>query len=231
MLGLYSFVFGLFGGFFDIEDGQGGRLRAEGVDYALGIFLGLTVLNLINGVLSSSPALIVGNPNFVKKVVFPLDVLPVAVVGQFGFNFAVSFVLCLLGLALLGPGAGWVWLWTPVVLIPLVFLVLGLAWLLSACGVFLRDTGQLTPFLGTALLYSSAVFYPVSLVAKEYPGIWVFLKWNPILHGVDQLRQILLWGMEPDFSWVLYLWAVGVGTLFAGHWVFHRLREDFADLL
>lgn len=233
MLGLYSFVFGLFGGYFDIDDGQGGTLRAEGLDYALGIFLGLTVLNLFSGVLSAGPSIVVGNPNFVKKVVFPLDALPVALVGQFGFNFCVGFILCMLGLAFLGTGSGVVmaWLWAPAVLVPLFLMALGLSWFLSAIGVFLRDTGQMAPFLGMALLYSSAVFYPVSLVVKEYPRIWTFLKWNPVLHGVDQLRQIFLWGIEPDLNPLIYLWAVGFSALFIGHWVFLRLRDDFADLL
>jgi lipopolysaccharide transport system permease protein len=229
LLGLYFFVFGsVFGGSFQYSDANGAIQEATGVDYALGIFLGLSVLNLFSGILAGSPGLVVGNPNFVKKVVFPLEVLPVALVGQLGFNFCVNFSLCLLGVVFIGPGAGWAWMWLPMVLVPLLLMVLGLAWFLSAVGVYLRDTGQLAPFLGMVLLYSSAVFYSVSMIPADF---WLFLKWNPVLHGVNQLRGVLLWGLEPSWKPLAYVWATGISGFLAGNWVFERLRNDFADLL
>jgi len=230
MLGLYSFVFGtVFGGSFSISTEKGIQ-HATGMDYALGIFLGLTILNVFSGVLGAGSGLIVSSPNFVKKVVFPLEVLPVALVGQLFFNYLTSLLLGLLGLALLGPGIGSSWVWAPLVVLPMIFMAVGLAWLLSAVGVFIRDVGQLSPFLGSVLLYSSAVFYPISEIQK-LPGFWAVLKWNPVLHGVDQLRRVLLWGLEPNWNRLLFVWIAGIVIFQLGAWVFHRLREDFADLL
>ncbi len=233
MLGLYSFVFGsVFGGSFEKTLANGEILTAKGVDYALGIFIGLSVLNLFTGVLGICSSLIVTNPNFVKKVVFPLEILPVAQVGQLTFNFMVNLVLCLLGIAILGPGVQMQWIWLPVIILPLLFLGVGLAWFVSAVGVFVRDIGQLSPFIGAVLLYSSAVFYPVSkLNEEEYQYFWAFLKWNPLLHGVDQLRQVLMWGMEPSYASISQLWVSGAVFYLLGHWTFTRLRDDFADLL
>lgn len=231
MLGLYSFVFGsVFKGSFSITT-DAGILHAKGVDFALGIFLGLIVLNLFSGVLGAGSGLIVSNPNFVKKVVFPLEILPVALVGQLLFNFAMSLVLCLIGLGLLGPGVSVSWLWAPLVILPVILMGIGLAWMFSAIGVFLRDVGQLAPFLGSVLLYASAVFYPVSLIQEKEPIFWMILKWNPALHCVDQLRRVLLWGLEPNWNRLFFVWVAGIVMFQLGAWVFHRLREDFADLL
>jgi lipopolysaccharide transport system permease protein len=234
MLSLYSFVFGIiFKASFSVHLKSGEIIEAKGLEYALGIFLGLSILNLFSGVLGTCSSLIVNNPNFVKKVVFPLEILPVAQFGQLTFNLFINLALSLLGIALLGPGIQQEWLWLPVILVPLLLLGIGLAWFISAIGVFVRDFGQLSPFLGSVLLYSSAVFYSVSIFHNDpqYAPYWSILKWNPLLHGVDQLRQVLMWGQSPNLYSILYLWGAGLVFFQLGNWTFHRLREDFADLL
>ena len=143
MLGVYTFVFGVvFGGGFETTL-EGETIRKEGVDFALGIFLGLSVLNLISGVLGSCSTLIVSNPNFVKKVVFPLEVLPVAQVGNLLFHYVVCLLLCLAGMFLLGDGLSANCVWLPLVVAPVALMALGIGWLLSALGVFFRE-GQYT---------------------------------------------------------------------------------------
>jgi lipopolysaccharide transport system permease protein len=229
MLGLYSFVFGVVfgGGFEGVLDG-GERVRLEGVDYALGIFLGLSVLNLVSGSLASCSTLIVSNPNFVKKVVFPLEILPVAQVGNLLFNFMISLLLCLAGLMILGPGLSVTFLWIPFILFPVILIIAGIGWLVSALGVFFRDLAQLTQIIGMILLYASGVFYSVSMVP---PNFWQFLRFNPILQVIDQLRRVALWQVEPNLVKIGVLWLVGLFFFQLGYWVFRRLRPDFADVL
>ena len=154
MLGLYVFAFGVvFGGRFTDSPDE------STLDFALGIFLGLSLLGLVSGVIGSSPSIIVGQPNFVKKVVFPLEILPAANVGALSYDLLIGFSLCLVGVFCLGTGIGLSIFYIPIILGPIFLIALGLSWFFSALGVFIRDVGQLASFLGLALLYSSGVFY------------------------------------------------------------------------
>ena len=228
MLGVYTFVFGVvFGGGFETTL-EGETIRKEGVDFALGIFLGLSVLNLISGVLGSCSTLIVSNPNFVKKVVFPLEVLPVAQVGNLLFHYVVCLLLCLAGMFLLGDGLSANCVWVPLVVAPVALMALGIGWLLSALGVFFRDLAQLTQVFGMVLLYASGVFYSASMIP---PKFWMFLRLNPVLHVIDQLRQLVLWQTGPDWGKVGLLWLSGIIIFQIGFWIFQKLRMDFADVL
>jgi len=229
MLALYTFVFGVvFGGSFEQLNAEGHLVRKDGASYALGIFLGLSVMSLISGTLSSSATLIVSNPNFVKKVVFPLEVLPVAQVCNLACNFSISLGLCLIGAILVGDGFCMAWIWLPLIILPIVFISLGTGWLLASLGVFFRDIAQLTQFLGMVLLYASGVFYSVEKIPETY---WKFLKLNPVLHIVDQLRQAILWQEIPDQNILIMLWISSLVVFQLGYWVFQRLRSDFADVL
>jgi lipopolysaccharide transport system permease protein len=226
MLGLYVFAFGVvFGGRFTDSPTE------STLDYALGVFLGLNVLGLVSGIIGSSPGIIVSQPNFVKKVVFPLEILPAATMGALAYDLLISFSLCLIGVSLVGPGLSSSCLYTPVIIFPVFMIALGLAWFFSALGVFIRDVSQIGSFLGLALLYASGVFYSAAKAEATAPGIWTFLQWNPLLRIIDSLRQVVLWGGQPDWIGVAYTWIFGIIVLFAGAWFFNRLRPAFADVL
>lgn len=223
MLGLYTLVFGIiFGGSF-------GKSESETtLDYALGIFLGLTVFHLLADVLAASPLIIPGQSNLVKKVVFPLQILPAATTGSAIFHFVLSLGIALVGVLAVGPSLTWQALWFPLIVLPVLVLALGLSYLLAALGVFLRDLAQLTQFLSLALLYASGVFYSVSDVPS---GIWMFLRFNPLIHAVEAARGALLWGLPPD-GWALaYLYGFAAALLLAGYTLFMRLKSGFADVL
>jgi len=226
MLGLYVFVFGIVfeGRFTDSPD-------ESTLDYALGIFLGLNVLGLISGVIGASPGIIVGQPNFVKKVVFPLEILPAAMSGALAYDLLIGLGLCLTGILFLGPGLGLAALYLPIILAPVFLMALGLSWFFSALGVFVRDVGQLGSFLGLALLYASGVFYSAEKARSAAPGIWNFLQWNPLLQIIDSMRQVTLWGGEPDWLKVGYTWLFGIVVFLGGAWFFKRLRPAFADVV
>ena len=98
-------------------------------------------------------------------------------------------------------------------------------------GVFIRDIGQLGSFLGLALLYSSGVFYSATKAEATAPAIWKFLQWNPLLQVIDGLRQVVLWGGQPEWTSIGYTWIFGFVVLFTGSWFFNRLRPAFADVL
>src|SRR5688572_3338122 len=168
MLALYYILFGvLYGTRFKVLEGE------TGFDVLLAMFLGLSLFHAFSETLSWAPTLITTNPNFVKKVVFPLEVLPVAQIGAAAFHLAVGLSLVLLGSAFSTAGLTLHALWLPVLVVPLLMLSLGIAWLLAAAGVFLRDIGQLSAFAVTALLFASAVMFPPSMIAERSAELWV----------------------------------------------------------
>lgn len=223
MLGLYVLVFGyIFGGSFGVLPNE---TRA---DYALGIFFGLTLFQFVAEVMGIAPTLIVANPNFVKKVVFPLEILPASAVASALFHLCISLGLALLGMVLFGTEASWSILWLPVIIFPLILLSLGIAWSFAAVGVFFRDLGQLMQFVTMALMYSSAVFFSA---AKIPAGFWVVLRFNPILLAIELVRNSALWSQPMNWHHLAYLYGTGVLAFYLGHLVFRRTKAAFADVI
>jgi len=226
MLCLYVFAFGIvFGGRFTNSPNE------STWDYALGVFIGLNVMGLVSGVIASSPGVILSHPNFVRKVVFPLEILPAALVGALVFDLLIGLCLSLLGIAALGPGLGFDCLLTLFLLVPIILTSLGLSLVLSALGVYLRDISQLSSFFSLALLYSSGVFYSAEKAMETVPHFWSILQWNPLLQIIDCLRNFLLWGNQPNWWWVGYAWAFGITLFFLGSFCFQRLSPTFGDVV
>jgi lipopolysaccharide transport system permease protein len=226
MLGLYFVVFGMiFPGDF------GGIANARKADFALALLTGLTIFHFLSEVINQSPTLIVANPNLVKKVVFPVEIIPAANLGACLVNFAVCLLLVVVGQAIWGRlGAGSNLLWLPVLVTPVVLLGFGLAWFFAGVGVFLRDVAQTTQFLSLVLMYVSAVFFPVARI-QEYPLLWEVLKFNPVLQAIRLCRETLLWHHPVDLLLLGWLYAAGVAVFAAGYACFAWLRPSFADVL
>jgi lipopolysaccharide transport system permease protein len=223
MLSLYVFVFGF------IFEGKFGVMPNETrADYGLGIFLGLSLFHFLAEVLSIAPTLVVGNPNFVKKVVFPLEIVPAAAVGAAAIHMLISLGLVIIGILLFGHGLTWSALWLAAVVIPLCLLGLGLAWLFSALGVFFRDTAQIMQFLTAALMFASAVFYSASKIPA---AAWTILKFNPLLLAIEIARDGMLWVRTPDSTHLVYLWLVSLLVCWLGHAAFKKMKLAFADVL
>jgi lipopolysaccharide transport system permease protein len=226
MLGLYVFVFGfIFGGHFGVVANE------TPTEYALGIFLGLTIFGLIAEIIAMAPMIITSNPNFVKKVVFPLEVLPAAAVGASIGRMLIGLAFALLGIILLGPGWHPALLWLPVIILPVILGCLGLAWLISSLGVFIQDISQLMAFLVQVVMYSSAVFYSAARIQEKAPIAWPVLRFNPVLQAIELSRNTALWHQAIDFRQLGYLYAFGLLICYLGHFVFRRLRPAFADVL
>jgi lipopolysaccharide transport system permease protein len=223
MLGLYVLVFGfIFRGRFQPQHEE------PRIEYALIVFLGLAIYHFAAEVLGISPTLITSNPNFVKKVVFPLDVLPVATVGGALIHFFITLVLVFVGVLFTDVQLSTSALWLPVILVPLVLICVGLSLLLSALGVFWRDVTQITQFVLLILMFASAVFYPISQIPAP---AWAILKFNPFIHVINEARNVTFWGQAPNAIHLVYLYVSALLTLAIGSTVFQRLRGSFADVL
>ncbi len=226
MLTVYAVVFGLiFGARFEQSP------NPSAADYVLGLFLGLALYRLVADILLMAPRLIVNQPDYVKKVVFPLEVLPVSLLCVGIYRFMITFLLLISGVALFGQEINWSILLFPICMCPIILFALGIAYFISAVGVFFRDLSQVTGVLSVVLLYASGVFYPAVKVQMLAPEIWAWLKWNPILLIIDASRRVLLWGLLPSSSELFYVWFTGLFVCFAGYFVFMKLRPTFADVL
>ena len=220
MLGVYTFVFGVV---FRARWDQGGESKYE---FAVVLFVGLMVFNLFSECVTRAPTLIIANVNYVKKVVFPLEILPWVVMGSALFHLAVSLVAWLIfHTTLFGVPQSAAVLF-PLILAPLIFFTMGLSWILASLGVFLRDVTQVVGIATTALLFLSPIFYPLSSLPPEFVPL---LRLNPLTPAVEQARALLLWGRLPE-GIALQIAAAALTAVVGFAW-FQKTRKGFADVL
>ncbi|GAB3509069.1 ABC transporter permease [Pseudoxanthomonas daejeonensis] len=224
MLGVYTFVFGvIFRSKWTVPDGQ-----QSTTEFALILFAGLIVFGMFSECLVKSPALIANNPQFVKKVVFPLEVLPVSCVLAAIFHMLVSLVVLFMAMLFVQGGVPWTALLFPLVVFPLLLATLGVSWFLASTGVYLRDLGQLMPLLSMALLFMSPVFYPITAIPERYRHI---VEMNPITGVVDAAREVLVFGRLPDWSVIGWQMLASLVIAVLGLAWFRYVRKGFADVL
>lgn len=222
MLAVYTFVFSFV---FKARWGAGSDSKAE---FALVLFSGLMVFNLFAECVNRAPGLILSNVNYVKKVVFPLEVLPWVSLGASLFHAMISLGVWLLAyIAFFGaPHASMVLL--PLVVLPLVLLIMGLTWMLASLGVFLRDVAQIIGLLTTALMFMSPIFYPATALPEEYRKM---LYLNPLTLIIEQTRDVLFWAKWPDPLSLLAFFFLSALIAWAGFAWFQKTRKGFADVL
>lgn len=223
MLVVYTFVFTVvFNARWGIENGAG-----KG-HFALQLFAGLIVHGLVAEVLTRSPSLILANTNYVKKVVFPLAILPLIPLGSALFHAAISLIVLLLAqLVIVGHIPLTIWM-IPLVLLPLVVLAMGVGWILASLGVFLRDIGQTTALLSTILLFLSPVFYPLSALPENFQP---FILANPLTFIIEQARLVLIESTAPDWVGLMKYLLVALLVAWVGFLWFQKTRKGFADVL
>lgn len=222
MLVVYSFVFSVV---FKARWSGAGESQTQ---FAVILFAGMTVHALFSEVLNRAPGIILGNVNYVKKVVFPLEILAVVSLGAALFHALVSLLVLLVAFAMLNGFVHWTAIFAPLVLLPLMLLSLGFGWILSSLGVFVRDIGQLIGVFTTALLFLSPVFFPVSALPESFQP-WLHL--NPLTFIIEQSREVLIWGNLPDWQG-LTLYSIGAGIFaWLGFFWFQKTRKGFADVL
>jgi len=222
MLAVYTFVFSV------VFKARWGVETANKGDFAIILFVGILVHGVFAECVNRAPSLIIGNASYVKRVVFPLETLPWVAMGAALFHALVSLMVLLLAQLLIRGVLPLTVVYLPLVLLPLVLLTMGLAWLLSALGVFVRDIGQMTGILTTILLFLAPVFYPVTS-PPEGLRRWIYL--NPLTFIIEESRDVLIWAKAPDFI------GLGKYTVFAafvawvGYACFQKMRRGFADVI
>jgi lipopolysaccharide transport system permease protein len=197
------------------------------MDYAIALFLSLALMQLFQEMLTISPLAVVQNPNYVKKVVFPTEILPAAIFGAAFFRCLISLGLVTIACMLFGPGLSSSAWWLLLVVTLLGLLSLGVGWILAALGVFLRDLGPLMQFFSVLLMFVSAVFFS----ANKIPDYLAFLRLNPVLIAIELGRAALLWHIQPNVGALIYLGFVSVATCILGHALFCVVKPAFADVL
>ena len=224
MLGVYTFVFAVI---FNARWG-GASVDESKTQFALLLFVGMIVMGLFSDVLNRAPSLILTNVNYVKKVVFPLEILPVIATGAALFHSLVSLSVLLVACLLINGYLHWTIVFAPLVLLPLVILSTGLAWVLASLGVFLRDVGQFVGVMTTVLMFLSPVFYPVSAVPERYRS---FIMSNPLTFIMEQARDVLIWGHLPNAVGLGVYTLASTALAWAGYAWFQKTRKGFADVL
>jgi lipopolysaccharide transport system permease protein len=224
MVTVFTFVFGEV-----FQSRWPGSQQAGGIDFAAALFAGLLVYTLFSDAMSKAPSLIIGQANYVKKVVFPLDIIAwVSVTASF-----VQWLAAYLILVLLLVFSSWgvnvdMLLLTPLLLLPYLLMLVGLSWMVSAVCVYFRDLSHLVQPLLTALLFLSPVFYAVSSVPESVRWLYAL---NPITEMIDAVRAMVLQHAWPQWASYARLWAFSLVTLMLGFVFFQKTRKGFADVV
>ena len=222
MLGVYTLVFRhvMRVRWYGLEEGN--------LEFALRIYAGLAVFNFFAECVNRAPTLVLEQPHLVKKVVFPLEILPWAAAVSASVGLAVSGVLMMVLAAFSQTGLPITVVALPLVWVPLLPLVLGLGWLLAGLGTYVRDVGQLLGMLVSALMFLSPIFFPVEALPESVRSVMLL---NPLAWVMTGTRDVLLAGRWPDWGALLVLFAACTLVALAGAAFFRKARVGFSDVV
>jgi lipopolysaccharide transport system permease protein len=223
MLAIYTFVFSEV-----FKMRWGGNDSETKAEFAIVLFAGIVVHSFFAEVLARAPGVILGNANYVKKVVFPIEILPVVAVGTSLFHGVVSLAVLLLAFVVFNGYVHWTLVFTPLVWLPFFIFTLGVSWILAALAVFLRDVGQTIGIITMALMFLSPVFYPVTALP---PHLRPWLMANPLTFIIEQTREVLVWGHLPNWHGLGIYAVAAIAVCWAGYVLFQKTRRGFADVL
>lgn len=224
MLSVYTFVFSVV---LKAKWGVGAADESNG-SFAVVMFCGMALYNLFSESISMCCSCVNANANLVKKVIFPVEILPAAqVLSTFVLGLA-WFVLLFIGSWIVLGFVGWTMLLLPIVLLPLMFFTLGMSYFVASLGVFVKDTQYVVGVLLQILFFATPIFYPVSAVPEELR--WV-LNWNPLTVFIEQARNVFLYGLVPDWLFLGIATLVSLVVLQLGFFFFARTKRGFADVL
>ncbi|MBX9914937.1 MAG: ABC transporter permease [Pseudomonadaceae bacterium] len=222
MLAVYTFVFSVV---FKARWNVGSESKTE---FALMLFAGLMVFNIFADCINRAPNLIIANTNYVKKVVFPLEILAYVTMGSALFHFLVSLSVWLVAYSLFFGEIHVAAFLLPIVLLPLMLFVLGLVWFLASVGVYLRDVSQFIGVLTSVLMFLSPIFYPITALPEEYRHLLFF---NPLTPAIEVVRSLLFLGQVPDLLQLARYYLLAFVFFWMGFAWFQKTRKGFADVL
>jgi homopolymeric O-antigen transport system permease protein len=223
LLGIYTFV-----GAVVLKIRWPGSATGGLGEFALMLFAGLIAYNVFGECVSRAPGLIVAVPSYVKKVVFPLEVLPVSVLGSALFHALVSLLALFAFQIVRGGRLSWTVVLLPLAALPLALLSLGLTWFLASVGVFLRDLGYAVPLVLQVAFFATPIMYPAESVPSRFRAA---LQLNPLAWTVESFRTLVFRGARPDWTGLMAWTAVGAVVMLLGYAWFMKTRKGFADVM
>jgi len=223
MLGIYTFVFSVI-----FRARWGVELEEGRAAYALTLFIGLITFNLFAEVVNSAPTLILSNVNYVKKVVFPLEIIIFVKFLGVTINALFSLSILLVGILLVYGYIHWTVLLLPIAWLPIMMFSLGWGYFLASLGVFVRDLGPTVTIITTMLFFLSPIFYPITVLPEH---LRVFFRLNPIAIFVEDARRVLVWGLMPDWPFFLSGLALSLLVFILGYIWFMKSKKAFADVI
>lgn len=223
LLGVYTFVFSVILGI-----KWGIAVQDDRLGFAIVLFCGFLTFNILGDVANAAPGLILGHPNFVKRVIFPLEVLPVVKLLGTLVHACFGLGILFLGMVIGHHPFHWTILLFPLVWFPMAMFSMGCGFLLSSLGVFIRDIGATVGVLVSVFLFMSPIFYPLEAVPDKFRP---YCQINPIAIYVEDARRVILWGELPDWPWFFAGLALSIVVMVSGFVFFMRSKKAFADVI
>jgi lipopolysaccharide transport system permease protein len=223
LLLIYTFVFGV------VFAARWPNAKTDNLsEFAITLFCGIIAYTIFSESVGKAATLVVGVPNYVKKVVFPLEALPISTLGAALFHAGVSLGILLVANLFISGALQWTLVFLPLVILPLLLLCLGLSWFLASLGVFVRDINYTVALVIQVLFFLTPIFYAVENIPEPYRTI---ISFNPLTPIVENVRRVVLWGLPPLWAELL-LWIVATGALMVlGYAWFMKTKKAFADVI
>lgn len=223
LLMIYTFVFGV------VLKQRWPQAASDSLnEFAITLFCGLIAFGIFSECMSRSSSIIVSSPNYVKKVVFPLEILPITIMGAALFQALINFIVLIAVYAVTMGVVQWTLILTPIILLPLVFLTLGLMWFISSLSVFFRDAGYIVALLVQVLTFLTPVFYPLAAIPASFR---MYVHYSPLALIVETFRNTTLWGILPGFRGYLLLNIATIMVMMFGYAWFMKTKKAFADVI
>ena len=226
MLCVFTFVFSVV---FNAKWGLAMEGQEEGKGFfAIVLFVGLIIHGFFAEIITRSPSVIISNVNYVKKVIFPLEILPVTALFSALFHMAISLTVWLFVYVIFIGLPSWHVIYFPVVIAPLVILAFSISYFLASLGVFLRDIGQTMGLVSTVLLFLSPIFFPVERLPEVYQPLFML---NPLTFIIQEARGVLIWQQTPNFFGIFVYLITALVLFLLGYAWFQKTRRGFSDVL
>ncbi|MBA2943248.1 ABC transporter permease [Paenibacillus sp. CGMCC 1.16610] len=222
MLFIYTFVFS------EIFKSRWTVDNDNKLQFALIVYCGLIIFNIFAEVTTRAPSLILNNPNYVKKVIFPLEILPVVSMLSALFQGSISYIILIIGILINQGTISISLILLPILIIPFLLFLVGITWILAAFGVYFRDIGQIIGLAIQGIMLLTPIFYPISVVPDKYLMIYHL---NPLVYIVEDTRKVLIWGQFPSWYSLSLSFLIGFVFFVIGYNFFKRTKGGFSDVI
>jgi lipopolysaccharide transport system permease protein len=217
MLAVYGFVFGM------IFASRGGRS-----DFVLGLYGGMLAYQIFSAAAVASASVVPASRNYVKQLVFPVEILPASTVGGVIIPSLIGFALLLIALLIVKQAIPWTAVLLPIIVLPVVLIALGSAWLFGALGVYVPDVRRIVALVAQVGFFITPIIWPI----EQFPKDWAWVvHLNPLTAVVEGVRAVTLKGIQPDWSALGWSALFGLVLCQVGYAFFMKTKRGFADVL